>query len=1091
MFWNHIVGLLCLLIFSAFMLHGAGESEKNTSETWQDGKPLFHFGSPGFIAEWLMATDFPDTFEPYPGADHAPTLGYGIDYLASIGGEADARPEEGTVVEYDGSRFIFEKVSGRWMRQARRMNIGLSSGGNALYGCCYILSEEDTTAWLLIGSPWYCQVWVNGRLLYPWNLERSKNDPEVFPVSLREGINTLLVKHLQVDGKGNPRFQLLNAKEARRRVGRLFKPVLNISIEKPFTIQSEDSGDAGKTRGTIVVDIRQAQSLCQDLKADISVLDTEANERSNGSYIRWERLYPRHYEPEGNVLFESSENLDKSVEMTLPKGIYRICTRLEDFFRRTLLGEIGLIVDENPKRYVERVLERAEKYRKRNDLIASAGWLTHLASQVEKRLDDEDDPSGETCWWTHRLVYWLDRLEKEPLDMLNQRNWMEWAYLSKVDGSGQPFIMQIPEEYDPDKAWPLHVWLHGSGQNHLSYRQDEKFGTDPEALHLSVFARSRSGGYIGLSEVDALEAMDFVRKYWNIDPDRIHLYGYSMGGGGTYWIGSRYPHLFATLRPQAAGRIGVQLENLLHLPVYHVHSRDDSRAPYIAGAASVNRLDELGNSVVMDATSHEDHWIWNYEEGIQRARDWADRHRRVEVVRDIRYTALDEAARGAYWVAVNEWGKEGRPAIIRARLGEDNGLYCSLDNVGCLRVDLADSPADQDRPLRVYVDGKPLLVLKSPLPETIYIRSGEEGWYVVEELPEETGKRLHFPGGIMALYHGEPLMVVWGTQGDPQTVQRIARCAESARRACRPSWPQPEPWEDLPRYEMPFGMLPGKPDTAVTASEMEKYNLLLIGDANQNLLVRRMMDQLPVQIRGDRVEASDGVSWSYEDRALGLLYPNPFDSQRLIYWIASSYSDFYTYESSFFEEQARMTAPPDFILLDELNPRRVAARRFDSRWEWELGYADSQPLPADAISDGGASLVADAMKKHTGADFALFSHRIGVTSGTLGSEGSRRKDLLAWAYDQRLNMMTLSGDLLERCSRKVEEGNIDIQLYPNPEKISIDPTKYYRIVMIDQAVSVYVTAMGNQPDSLILLDYYLYDALERYLPLDMSLDKRN
>jgi hypothetical protein len=86
------------------------------------------------------------------------------------------------------------------------------------------------------------------------------------------------------------------------------------------------------------------------------------------------------------------------------------------------------VVDENPKAFVERVLRRAKMYVSHDDFIASAGWLVHLSSQVERRLRAEANPSSEACWWTHRLMYWLDRLEKDPLDMLNQRNWMEWAY---------------------------------------------------------------------------------------------------------------------------------------------------------------------------------------------------------------------------------------------------------------------------------------------------------------------------------------------------------------------------------------------------------------------------------------------------------------------------------------------------------------------------------------------------------------------------------------------------------------------------------------------------------------------------------------
>lgn len=44
----------------------------------------------------------------------------------------------------------------------------------------------------------------------------------------------------------------------------------------------------------------------------------------------------------------------------------------------------------------------------------------------------------------------------------SQRNAFWAAYYSSADGSGQHFTMQVPHDFDPDKTYPLVVYLHGS-----------------------------------------------------------------------------------------------------------------------------------------------------------------------------------------------------------------------------------------------------------------------------------------------------------------------------------------------------------------------------------------------------------------------------------------------------------------------------------------------------------------------------------------------------------------------------------------------------------------------------------------------------
>ena len=58
--------------------------------------------------------------------------------------------------------------------------------------------------------------------------------------------------------------------------------------------------------------------------------------------------------------------------------------------------------------------------------------------------------------------------------------------------------------------------------------------------------------YNGIAEEDVLRAMDDVKRAYNVDEDRVYLTGLSMGGGGTWHLGLRYPDRFAAIAPVCA-----------------------------------------------------------------------------------------------------------------------------------------------------------------------------------------------------------------------------------------------------------------------------------------------------------------------------------------------------------------------------------------------------------------------------------------------------------------------------------------------------------------------------------------------------------
>ncbi|MDX1565974.1 MAG: hypothetical protein R3236_11235, partial [Phycisphaeraceae bacterium] len=116
------------------------------------------------------------------------------------------------------------------------------------------------------------------------------------------------------------------------------------------------------------------------------------------------------------------------------------------------------------------------------------------------------------------------------------------GYLSSVDGSAQPYGLEIPAELDRSKPVPLYIWLHGRGDKvtdmHFIMQRLKKRSpfAFKDGITLHPFGR-QCIGYKSAGEIDVLEAVADVSRRYKIDPNRVVLMGFSMGGAGAWHLG--------------------------------------------------------------------------------------------------------------------------------------------------------------------------------------------------------------------------------------------------------------------------------------------------------------------------------------------------------------------------------------------------------------------------------------------------------------------------------------------------------------------------------------------------------------------------
>lgn len=168
------------------------------------------------------------------------------------------------------------------------------------------------------------------------------------------------------------------------------------------------------------------------------------------------------------------------------------------------------------------------------------------------------------------------------------------AFKSQYDETYQPYTLKLPENYDPEKKYPLMVFLHGSGQDEQGLlnrpRSNGKF-IELAPLGRDIFRAFSSDS----SQKDIIEALEDVVAHFSVDTQRIIIGGFSMGGYGALRTYYEHPELYKGVavfagHPDLANYWGVEGEHpnfldtstheiFIQVPVFIYHGKKDGAIP--------------------------------------------------------------------------------------------------------------------------------------------------------------------------------------------------------------------------------------------------------------------------------------------------------------------------------------------------------------------------------------------------------------------------------------------------------------------------------------------------------------------------------
>jgi len=186
------------------------------------------------------------------------------------------------------------------------------------------------------------------------------------------------------------------------------------------------------------------------------------------------------------------------------------------------------------------------------------------------------------------------------------------GFQSEAEGDLQFYACKLPPDWDPQKAYPLVVSLHGRGSGHLLSYVHIHFGMprDLEACdnpksgpkdHILIFPWGRGNIRYNApsAERDVLQCIRDAKSRFKIDESRQYLQGFSMGGFGAWYLGGKYADMWAAVSIQAGGyRNGFApyAKQLAALPVLLWSGEDDTAIPLKYLYRMQGALEAYGNT---------------------------------------------------------------------------------------------------------------------------------------------------------------------------------------------------------------------------------------------------------------------------------------------------------------------------------------------------------------------------------------------------------------------------------------------------------------------------------------------------------------
>jgi predicted peptidase len=200
--------------------------------------------------------------------------------------------------------------------------------------------------------------------------------------------------------------------------------------------------------------------------------------------------------------------------------------------------------------------------------------------------------------------------------------------LAVADAGTVLYGISAPDDAAAGKPRPLVLALHPGGDR-TSYYGSRFLAqivlpalADLNAVIVAPDCPARSWND-PLADRAVMALLDHVRTEHAIDPRRMLVVGFSMGGRGTWYMTSRHPDVFTGAIVMAGAAGDLPQDRLAPVPTFVIHSRNDQVMPFAQAEQTVRKLEALGRPIAFEELTGPGHFdMGGYIDPLRRAARW-------------------------------------------------------------------------------------------------------------------------------------------------------------------------------------------------------------------------------------------------------------------------------------------------------------------------------------------------------------------------------------------------------------------------------------------------------------------------------------